>query len=69
MSVDWEIRFSPRAAKSFKKLDRRNKLRVVKFLRELSNLDNPRQRGKALTSNKTGLWRWRVGATELLLTS
>ena len=28
---------------------------------EIATLDNPRSRGKALTSNLAGLWRYRVG--------
>ncbi|CAB0625767.1 type II toxin-antitoxin system RelE/ParE family toxin [Corynebacterium diphtheriae] len=47
--------------KSFKKLDTGEQRRVSKFLREVGALEDPRLRGKALTANKSGLWRWRVG--------
>ena len=57
----WEIRFSPRASKSFKKLDTVERRRISTFLREVAALEDPRSRGKALTANKAGLWRWRVG--------
>ncbi|OWN29762.1 addiction module toxin RelE [Corynebacterium diphtheriae bv. gravis] len=57
----WEISFSPRAVKSFKKLDTGEQRRVSKFLREVGALEDPRLRGKALTANKSVLWRWRVG--------
>lgn len=57
----WEIRFSPRAAKSFKKLDTSERRRISKFLREVAVLEDPRSRGKTMTANKAGLWRWRVG--------
>ncbi|CAB0486559.1 type II toxin-antitoxin system RelE family toxin [Corynebacterium diphtheriae] len=57
----WEISFSPRAVKSFKKLDTGEQRRVSKFLREVGALEDPRLRGKALTANKSGLWLWRVG--------
>lgn len=57
----WEIRFSPRASKSFKKLDTSERRRISKFLREVAVLEDPRSRGKAMTANKAGLWRWRVG--------
>ncbi|CAB0785365.1 type II toxin-antitoxin system RelE/ParE family toxin [Corynebacterium diphtheriae bv. mitis] len=57
----WEISFSPRAVKSFKKLDTGEQRRVSKFLREVGALEDPRLQGKALTANKSGLWRWRVG--------
>lgn len=35
--------------------------RISKFLREVAVLEDPRSRGKAMTANKAGLWRWRVG--------
>ena len=57
----WEIRFSPRASKAFKKLDTSERRRISKFLREVAVLEDPRSRGKAMTANKAGLWRWRVG--------
>ncbi|OLN20130.1 type II toxin-antitoxin system RelE/ParE family toxin [Corynebacterium diphtheriae] len=30
-------------------------------MREVGAFEDPRLRGKALTANKSGLWRWRVG--------
>lgn len=57
----WEIRFSPRASKSFKKLDTSERRRISTFLREVAGLEDPRSRGKAMTANKAGLWRWRIG--------
>lgn len=57
----WEISFSPRAVKSFKKLDTGEQWRVSKFLREVGAFEDPRLPGKALTANKSGLWRRRVG--------
>lgn len=38
----WEISFSPRAVKSFKKLDTAEQRRVSKFLREVGALEDPR---------------------------
>ena len=64
----WEISFSPRAVKSFKKFDTAEQRRVSKFLREVGALEDPRLRGKALTANKSGLWRWRGGTIGSLLT-
>ena len=65
----WEISFSPRAVKSFKKLDTAEQRRVSKFLREVGALEDPRLRGKALTANKSGLWRWRVGDYRIIADS
>ena len=64
--MTWEIRFSPRAAKAYKKLDKQNRSRVSQLLREVSRLPNPRSRGKALSGNRSGLWRWRVGDLRII---
>lgn len=57
----WSIEFTPRAAKSFRKLDKPVQKQISKFLREVAELDDPRVRGKGLVADKSGLWRWRVG--------
>lgn len=56
----WSIKFTPRAAKSFRKLDKPVQKQISKFLREVAELDDPRVRGKGLVGDKSGLWRWRV---------
>lgn len=44
------------------KLDRRAARRIGDYLRELAaTCEDPRQRGKGLTANLSGLWRYRVG--------
>lgn len=57
----WSIEFTPRAAKSFRKLDKPVQKQISKFLREVAELDDPRVHGKGLVADKSGLWRWRVG--------
>lgn len=57
----WEISFTHRAAKAFRKLDKPVQRRVSRLLHEVAGLDDPRVRGKALVGDKSGLWRWRVG--------
>ena len=59
--MDWSIEITPRAAKSFRKLDKPVQKQISKFLREVAELDDPRVRGKGLVADKSGLWRWRVG--------
>ena len=36
--------------------------RIRTYLEDVCELDDPRQRGKALTANLTGYWRYRIGA-------
>ena len=42
-------------------LDKPVQKRIKKYLDEVEKLENPRSRGKALSANLAGLWRYRVG--------
>lgn len=57
----WRIDFTKVADKALRKLDRPTAGRVLDELEEIAKLDDPRSRGKALTGNLAGLWRYRVG--------
>ena len=52
--------------KQLKKLDAAISKRVLDYLEQIELLNNPRSRGKALTSNLSGLWRYRVGDYRIL---
>ena len=56
-----KIEYTPKAGKQFSKLDKLVQSRIKKYMSEITTLDDPRSRGKALTSNLAGLWRYRVG--------
>lgn len=49
-----------------KKLDKYVQKCVFKYLKEIEKLENPRARGKALTGNLKGLWRYRVENYKLI---
>lgn len=55
------IIYSEQARKNLKKLDKQIAKRIIKYLEELEKLENPYLKGKALTANLSGLWRYRVG--------
>ena len=58
----WRIEFTPAAQREFSKLDRQNATRIVRYLKDtVFSCSDPRQRGKVLTENFSGLWRYRVG--------
>lgn len=57
----WTIRVSERAVREMRKMDRQVARRIRDELGEIAGLDDPRSRGKALTGNLAGLWRYRVG--------
>ena len=52
--------------KQLKKLDAAISKRVLDYLEQIELLDNPRSRGKALTSNLSGLWRYSVDNYRIL---
>ena len=62
----WRTEFTPSAAKALRKLDKQSQRRVRDFLREIETLEDPRSRGKALSANLSGLWRWRVGDLRII---
>ena len=56
-----KVIFTKASKKQLKKLDSSISKRILDYLEQLELLDDPRSRGKALTSNLSGLWRYRVG--------
>lgn len=56
-----KVEYSASALKQLKKLDKQFQRSIIQEMNEVATLDNPRQKGKALKSNLSGLWRYRVG--------
>jgi mRNA interferase RelE/StbE len=62
MTNKWSIVFVQKAKKEFQKLPKDVQSRIADFLNSrVANSDNPRVLAKALTGDKGGLWRYRVG--------
>lgn len=59
--TQWQLRTSPQFDKAARRLDRTVLRRVKAYLEEVCQLDDPRQRGKGLTGDLSGYWRYRVG--------
>ena len=59
----WQIEFDPDVLKELRKLDKPVQIRLVGFLRtRISELDNPRDLGEALSGQRLGsYWKYRVG--------
>lgn len=58
----WTIDYTASALGQLKKLDKPTARRIVDYMEErISEMDNPRSTGKALTGPQGGLWRYRVG--------
>jgi len=66
-SLAWTLRISDTAKRQLKKLDRSTAQTLLRYMhRLLLEAENPRQRGKALTANLAGLWRYRAGDYRLI---
>ena len=57
----WRLRTSPQFEKAARRLDRTALRRVKSYLEEVCELDDPRQRGKGLSADRSGYWRYRIG--------
>ncbi len=58
----YTLQYSDKATKQLKKLDKgTQKLILTWIANNLENCENPRIKGKGLTANLSGEWRYRVG--------
>lgn len=57
----WKIEVSASAERDLAKIGTAPARRIVKGLRAIAALDDPRLRGKALSGDLAGYWRWRFG--------
>ena len=58
----YKVKFTSSAVKQLKKLDKQT-ARIIKnwVIKNLVDCSDPRQHGKALKGNLSGIWRYRVG--------
>ncbi|MBI9108444.1 MAG: type II toxin-antitoxin system RelE/ParE family toxin [Spirochaetales bacterium] len=60
--MGWSVKFSQTAIKQLKKIDKKWQAKILDFLEdEIAKSDDPRIKGKVLTGDKKGFWRYRVG--------
>lgn len=65
--MTYTVRLTEGALKDLKKLDRHTAALILGWMRKnLEGCENPRQHGKGLTADKSGIWRYRVGDYRLL---
>ena len=63
--MTYKIVPTPKFVKSFKKLDPFVRKQIKSYLNRIT--DNPRAKGKALVANRTGQWRYRIGAYRVIV--
>ena len=67
MSSIWTVEFDVAAHRDLLTLDPVIQRRLVQFLRtRVTGRNSPRALGKPLKGEKTGLWRYRVGAYRII---
>ncbi|QXX73234.1 type II toxin-antitoxin system RelE/ParE family toxin [Methylovirgula sp. HY1] len=60
--MTWQIEFDAAALDDLRKLGSAGRVHVLRFLQErIAPADDPRRLGKALSGDKPGFWRYRVG--------
>ena len=55
-----QVSFEAKAEKEFLKLDKAIQVQILKFIKRLSTMDNPRDAGKPLVGNLKDYWRYRA---------
>lgn len=65
--MKYTVRFTERAKKDLKKLDKHTAALILGWVRKnLEGCEDPRAHGKGLTANRSGQWRYRIGDYRLL---
>lgn len=58
----WKVEWDGAAIKEAERLDRATRQRIVRYLDDrIATDESPRRLGRALFSDRTDLWRYRVG--------
>ena len=65
--MTYTVETTSRFDKDFKKLDRYTQKMLAAWIdKNLSDCEDPRRHGKALTANRKGQWRYRIGDYRLI---
>ncbi len=56
----WTIKYTISFQKNVQKLDKPLQKKIKRFFEQIEIIENPRQKGKPLTKNLSGLWRYRA---------
>jgi mRNA interferase RelE/StbE len=64
--LNWTIEGDQAAIRQLRRIDPVHRQRIRAYLNDLTQIDDPRARGKGLTGALSGLWRYRVGDYRLV---
>lgn len=63
----WQIRTTAEFDRAARRLDKPVLRRIRNYLDDLTELDNPRDRGKGLSAGRAGYWRYRIGSYRIIV--
>lgn len=58
--ASWTIEYTQEVYRILRKMDKGIAREIYRYLDDIEKLEDPRLRGKGLTANHSGLWRYRV---------
>lgn len=65
--MKYDVEFTKEALKTLKKLDKHTSSMIMGWIQKnLIGCEDPRAKGKGLTANRSGQWRYRIGDYRLL---
>ena len=67
LEMKYEVRYTKKVIKELKKLDQYTKRMIKAWIdKNLEGCEDPRSKGKGLTANRSGQWRYRIGDYRLI---
>lgn len=67
MHLVWDVEWEDKAVKALRKLDHHAQKLIHHYLKKrIATSQDPRRFGDALTGDKSGLWRYRVGGYRVI---
>lgn len=65
--MKYNVVFTTEAKKNLNKLDKHTSSLIIGWIeKNLQGCENPRAKGKGLTANRSGEWRYRIGDYRLI---
>lgn len=63
----FRVKYSDKAVKQLKKLDVNNRKLIINWIaKNLEGCENPRMKGKGLTADRSGEWKYRIGSYRMI---
>lgn len=60
--MKYKVEYLPQVIKTLEKMDKYTRRIIIEWIeRNLVDCENPRIHGKALSANRSGQWRYRIG--------